>query len=229
MDPLPPFAAGLALATSAGVHLATVVSLADPQGLSRVQVRVHQTHQVADQDAPVWARVCTPFAGDDRGAFWMPDVDDEVLVAFVQGDARFPIVLGGLWNGSARPPETLNSDNFLKVVRSRNGVKITMDDTPGAERLKLETPGGQSIELKDAGTAIDVRDASGNSANFAPAGVTLRAAAKITVQAPIIEVTAASATVNCPLTRFTGIVQCQTLIAQTVISSVYTPGAGNIW
>jgi uncharacterized protein involved in type VI secretion and phage assembly len=229
MDPTPAFATALALGTSSGVHLATVVSLSDPQGLSRVQVNLHHASQFGDQDAPVWARVCAAFAGNDRGAFWMPDVDDEVLVAFVQGDPRYPIVLGGLWNGSSAPPETLDANNYLKVVRSRNGVKLTMDDTPGAERLKLETPGGQSIELKDAGSTIDVRDASGNTASFTPSGVTLNAAAKVTVTAPSLEINASIANVNCPLTAFSGVVQCQTLITQTVVSSVYTPGAGNIW
>jgi uncharacterized protein involved in type VI secretion and phage assembly len=229
MDATPAFAAALALGTASGVHLATVASLADPQRLSRVQVKLHHADNFSDQDAPVWARVCTPFAGANRGAFWMPDVGDEVLVGFVQGDPRFPIVLGGLWNGTSTPPETLDEQNRLKVVRSRNGVKITMDDTDGAERLKLETPGGQSIELRDAGSAIEVRDASGNSASFTPSGVTLNAAAKVTVTAPTLEINASIATVNCPLTTFSGVVQCQTLITQTVVSAVYTPGAGNIW
>ncbi len=78
--------------------LARVVSLNDPQGLNRVQIRLLAYDDVDQQDAAVWARVVCPFAGNDRGAFFLPDVDDEVMVIFVQGDSRHPLVIGGLWN-----------------------------------------------------------------------------------------------------------------------------------
>src|SRR5262245_38638526 len=88
-------------------YIAEVVSVQDPENLSRVQVRLPNFDGVADQDAPVWARVAVPFAGDRRGAFMIPDVGDEVLVSFINRDPRFPVVIGGLWNGNAGPPETL--------------------------------------------------------------------------------------------------------------------------
>ena len=76
-------------------------SLDDPESLNRVQVRLIAFDAIADQDAPLWARVVAPFAGQNRGAFFMPDVDDEVLVLFTNGDTRFPLVIGGLWNGAS--------------------------------------------------------------------------------------------------------------------------------
>ena len=115
-----------------------------------MQVRLIAFDSVAQQDAPLWARVVAPFAGADRGAFWMPDVDDEVLVVFAGGDARFPLVLGGLWNGSAAPPAELGAEgNRYKRLRSKNGITVTMDDQQGQETLTLETPGGQRLTLQD--------------------------------------------------------------------------------
>ena len=81
-------------------HLAEVISVDDPLTLSRVQIRLLNADGVGEQDGPIWARVASPFAGADRGGFFIPDVGDEVLVTFIQGDSRFPIVVGGLWNGS---------------------------------------------------------------------------------------------------------------------------------
>ncbi len=81
------------------LYLAKVVSVQDPQNRNQVQVRLYNTDAVSGQDGPVWARVAVPFAGGSRGAFFIPDVGDEVVVAFVGGDARCPIVLGSLWNG----------------------------------------------------------------------------------------------------------------------------------
>ncbi len=108
-----------------GAQLARVVDLADPERRNRVQVRLLAFDGVDGQDAPLWARVVCPFAGADRGAFLMPDVDDEVLVVFVQGDVRHPLVLGGLWNGSSASPADLGDEgNRFKRIRSKNGQKV---------------------------------------------------------------------------------------------------------
>src|SRR5262245_32023685 len=89
-----------------GTHLARVTSVEDPEGLSRVKIRLISTPEaVSDTDSAIWARVAVPFAGSGRGAFFLPDVDDEVAVVFVGGDPRQPLVVGSLWSGSARAPE----------------------------------------------------------------------------------------------------------------------------
>jgi len=110
--------------------LAIVSSLDDPDRRNRVQVRLIGADESERQDAPLWARVVCPFAGSDRGAFLMPDVEDEVLVVFQGGDPRFPLVVGGLWNGaSASPADLEGGTNRLKVIRSRRGVSLTLDDS----------------------------------------------------------------------------------------------------
>ena len=213
-----------------GAHLALVVSIADPESLNRVQVRLIAFDAIDGQDMPLWARVVAPFAGNDRGAFFMPDVDDEVLVVFAGGDERHPLVVGGLWNGRAASPADLGSDgNRYKRIRSKNGITVTLDDQSGQETLTLETPGGQRLTLKDGPGSVTLEDANGNSIKLEAAGITVQAAAKATVQAASVDVTASSVNVNAAMATFSGMVQCQTLIATSVISSSYTPGAGNVW
>ena len=180
---------------------------------------------------PLWARLLSAGAGTDRGMYWVPDVGDLVVLAFVQGDARFPVVLGGLWNGNAAPPESMDGGglNNLKVMRSRNGVKVTLDDTDGQEQMILETPGGQKLTLKDGPGSCELIDSNGNSIKLESSGITVTASAQVKVEAATVEVNAGQVTVNAGMSRFSGVVQCDTLISNAVISTSYTPGAGNIW
>jgi uncharacterized protein involved in type VI secretion and phage assembly len=153
------------------------------------------------------------------------------VVAIVLGDARAPVVLGGLWNGNAPPPQAMDGAgrNPIKTLRSRNGVKVTLDDSDGQEQLVLETPGGQKLTLKDGPGSCELVDANGNSIKLETSGITVNAAAKVTVNAATVEVSAGMVTVNAGMSRFSGVVQCDTLISNAVVSTSYTPGAGNIW
>ena len=215
---------------SAG-QLATVVSLDDPLHANRVQVRLLAFDDVAQQDAPMWARVLAPFAGDDRGCCFLPDTGDEVLVVFVQGDARFPLVVGGLWNGKARAPAEVQSGgrNRYKRIKSKNGIAVTLDDQDGQETLLLETPGGQKLTLKDGPGACELVDSNGNSIKLESSGITVTASATVTVNAGTVKVSAGMVNVDAGMSKFSGVVQCDTLITNAVVSSSYTPGAGNIW
>lgn len=213
-----------------GVYLAEVASIDDPQQLARVQLRIFNFDGVDAQDGPVWARVASAFAGNNRGAFLIPDVGDEVLVSFVNGDARYPIVLGGLWNGSDTAPETISGGrNLRKVIRSKNGVQITLEDQDGQEKFIVETPGAQKITLRDGPGTITIEDSNGNSLEMEAVGITLTAAAKVTVNAPQVAVSAAMVSVDAAMSTFSGVVKCDTLIATTVVATTYTPGAGNVW
>jgi uncharacterized protein involved in type VI secretion and phage assembly len=216
--------------TQAGL-LGQVVSIDDPDHRNRVQVKLAAFHGVAQQDSTLWARVVAPFAGDDRGLFALPDVNDEVFVVFVQGDARQAVVLGGLWNGVARAPASTQSGgvNRYKRIKSKNGIVITLDDQQGHETLKLETPGGQKFTLKDGPGSVTVEDSSGNSIKLESAGITVTASAKVTVNASTVEVSAGMVKVDAGMSKFSGVVKCDTLITNAVVSSSYTPGAGNVW
>jgi uncharacterized protein involved in type VI secretion and phage assembly len=178
-----------------------------------------------------WARLATLMGGNNRGSWFIPDTNDEVLVVFEGGDPRRPYVIGGLWNGSDKPPESMDGsgNNYKKVLRSRNGVKVTLDDQDGQEKLILETPGGQKITLKDGPGAVEIVDSNGNSIKLETAGITITASAKVNINASQVAVSAGMVTVDAGMSKFSGVVQCDTLISNSVISASYTPGAGNIW
>jgi uncharacterized protein involved in type VI secretion and phage assembly len=213
-----------------GVAPAVVIDLQDPDGQGRVKVKLPWTPDGGGgQGYEMWARMATLFAGDGSGSWFIPDVDDEVLIAFEHGDPRRPYVLGGLWNGKDKPPQSMASGNAIKQICTRSGVKITLDDSSGQETLKLETPGGQTLTMKDGPGNIAIEDSNGNSMKFETAGITITAAAKVTVNAAQVAVSAGLVKVDAGMSIFSGVVKCDTLISNTVISATYTPGAGNIW
>ena len=206
-----------------GVYPALVTDHKDPEGQGRLKIMF--------QGSEYWARLATLMAGSNRGTWFIPDVKDEVLIAFEGGDPRQPYVIGALWNGTDRPPELMDSvgSNNRKVLRSRNGLKITLDDQDGQENFIVETPGAQRITLKDGPGSIVIEDSNGNSIRLESAGLTLSTAGKLTIHAGSMEVSAGMLTVNAGMSKFSGVVQCDTLISNSVISASYSPGAGNIW
>ncbi len=214
-----------------GVFPALVLDIKDPDGQGRVKITLPWSPDTGGARYEVWARLAMLMAGNNRGSWFIPDVNDEVLVSFEGGDPRRPYVLGALWNGRDTPPDAMDGagNNHRKVLRSRNGVKITMDDQDGQEKFIVETPGVQKITLKDGPGSILIEDSNGNSVKLETAGVTVTAAAKVTINASMVEVSAGMVTVNAGMSVFNGMVQCQTLMSNSVISASYTPGAGNIW
>jgi uncharacterized protein involved in type VI secretion and phage assembly len=212
-----------------GVYAAIVTDVDDPEGMGRVRIRLPWTTDQGGDLYEVWARLATLMAGNDRGTWFVPEPDDEVLVAFEAGDARRPYVVGSLWNGQDAPPESMRSGNPIRSITSRSGIVITFDDTDGGVQLVLETPGGQKITCTDSPPAIQVEDSSGNSVKLETSGISITAASKITLTAGTVEVSAGMVTVNAGMSKFSGTVQSATNITNSTISASYTPGAGNIW
>ncbi|MBE7384888.1 MAG: hypothetical protein F6J95_026175 [Leptolyngbya sp. SIO1E4] len=215
-----------------GTYLAQVVSVSDPENQGRVQVKLLSFDAAPNQDAAIWARVAVPFAGSNRGAFLIPDVEDEVLVSFVNGDSRFPIVVGGLWNGRDRPPETLPGESVdrwtlvgkagtrIAIVEESEATATISFTTPQGIRGTFTDEGGGKIEFQTADTTITV-DSD---------GVTVDTPIKVTVRAgSLLEITADTVDVTSNWVNFSGTVQCDTLFTNSVISAKYTPGVGNIW
>jgi len=142
-----------------GVPVGLVIDNADPQGLGRVRLKFPA---LSDDEIGHWARVVVLMAGADRGTFFLPEVGDEVLVAFEQGDIARPYVLGGLWNGKDKPPDP-NADgkNNLRLVKSRSGHLIRLDDSDGAEKIEIvDKSGNNSIAFDTASNTIVITSAA---------------------------------------------------------------------
>jgi uncharacterized protein involved in type VI secretion and phage assembly len=167
----------------------------------------------------------------DTAVWFVPDIGNEVLVVFEGGDPSKPYVIGALWNGQSTPPKSMDADgkNPIKAIHSRNGLSLTLDDTDWEQTFTMRTPGGQKITLTDRDHLIEIADSNGNSIELGASAITITAAARVTVSASVVEVSAGMLTVNASLSKFSGVVQADTLITNSVISASYTPGAGNIW
>jgi uncharacterized protein involved in type VI secretion and phage assembly len=214
-----------------GVYPALVTDIKDPDNQGRVKVSLPWSPDTGSAKYEAWARLATMMGGNHRGSWFVPDLNDEVLIAFEGGDTRRPYVIGGLWNGSDAPPESMDGagNNYKKVLRSRNGVKVTLDDQDGQEKFIAETPGGQKVTLKDGPGAVEIVDSNGNSIKLETSGVTITASAKLTISASTIAISAGMVTVDAGMSKFSGVVQADTVISNSVVSASYTPGAGNIW
>lgn len=131
-----------------GVVVGIVTNNKDTEKLGRVKVKIPR---LSGEDESNWARVISFMAGKDRGAFFLPEVDDEVLVAFEYGDINMPYVIGSLWNGKDVPPEN-NSDgkNNIRMIRSRSGHVITLDDSDGSEQIKIMDKTQKNMIIIDA-------------------------------------------------------------------------------
>ena len=93
---------------------------------------------LSDEDESNWARVAAPMAGKGRGFYFLPEVEDEVLVAFEQGDVRFPYVVGSLWNGKDAPPaDNDDGKNNVRVLKSRSGHVVRLTDEDGKEMIEI--------------------------------------------------------------------------------------------
>lgn len=214
-----------------GVYPALVTEIVDPDGQGRVKVSLPWSPDLDGGSYAAWARLATLMAGPNQGSWFVPDVHHEVLVAFEAGDPRRPYVVGSLWNGSDSPPASMDGagNNYVKLLRSRNGVKITLDDTDGTERLVLETPGGQTVTLADGPGTVTVQDANGNTVKLDASGITVTSSGDVTISAATAEISASTLTVNAGMSTFSGVIQADTVITNSVVSASYTPGAGNIW
>lgn len=126
-----------------GVVTGVVTNNKDPDKLGRVKVKFPW---LSDADESFWAPIAVPMAGGGRGTFFLPEVNDEVLLAFDHGDPRFPYVLGALWSARDKPPVAIDDDgkNDIRLIKSRNGHVVRFDDKQGEGKIEIVDAGGKS-------------------------------------------------------------------------------------
>jgi uncharacterized protein involved in type VI secretion and phage assembly len=178
-----------------GVAVGIVTNIEDPEQMGRVKVKFPWRE---NGDESYWARISTLMAGKQRGTFFLPDVGDEVLVAFEMGDIHHPYVIGALWNGEDAPPGTHEEGkNSIKKMTSRNGHEFILDDGDRGGGLSLLTKAGHRISLDDAsgGEKIEIVDKTGSNKivfDSAANAIQVESAMKLSIKSQTIEIEAGS-------------------------------------
>ena len=131
-----------------GVVVALVVDTEDPENLGRVKVKYPWLPDSPESD---WCRVSMPFAGNEHGSFFAPEIDSEALVAFEQGEFDRPYIVGYLWSGETTLPSENNAERMIKSV---SGNTIILNDTEGEEGITLTDQHGNTIVMNKDGIEI---------------------------------------------------------------------------
>ena len=177
-DVMAPPAAGL-LPGIGGLHVGKVTQLdSDPDEQQRVQVSIPVLGSAAQ---PVWARLAQFYASSAFGAFFVPEVGDEVVLGFFDNDPTHPVILGSLYSSNRAPPYTLTAENNTKAIVTRCKSKIEFDEENKV--ITVMTPGKNKLVLSDQDKSILLLDQNNNRAELNPDGITLDSPKDIKVKA----------------------------------------------
>lgn len=173
-----------------GLQIGKVVQLQDdPQGENRILVRL----PIIDNAARgVWARIATLDAGENRGSFFLPEIEDEVIIGFLNDDPRDAVVLGML-NSSAKPaPINAQDVNHEKGYVTRSGMRVHFNDD--TKTITIDTPAGNSIKLDESSTSITIEDQNSNSTTLNASGIKMSSPGNIQIEATgKVDITAGAA------------------------------------
>lgn len=168
-----------------GVVVGVVTNNNDEDGMGRVKVKFPW---LADDAESTWARVAAPMAGPDRGVYFLPEVNDEVLVAFEHDDINFPYIIGALWNGQDKPPagtgQVLSSDGKVnqRIIRTRKGHLVVLDDTDGKEQIIIRDKTEQNeIVIDSANNSMSIK-VNGDFSVEAKGKITLKSTQDMTLE-----------------------------------------------
>ncbi len=151
-----------------GVVVGIVTNLKDPDDLGRVKVKYPWLGDNIESD---WVRLASPMAGSGRGLLYLPEVNDEVLIAFEHGDVHHPYIVGALWSNTDKPlkpnSEVVGSDGKVnqRIIKTRAGHVILLDDKEGAEQVSITSKSGHTVILDDksGSESITIKDKTGNN------------------------------------------------------------------
>lgn len=202
-----------------GLQLAQVTDNADPENRGRIKVRLLANLM------EVWAGVVAASAGQGYGASFVPRLEEIVVVAFVSPE--LPLVLGSLWAGNGSAPADADPQQQHYVIRTPEQTVLDFDDA--GPKVEFRSRSGYRISIDEANGGEVTVERGGQSVKLGPSGIEVRSSGTVSVDASSVTVNASSVTVNAAMSRFSGVVQADTVIATAVVGTSYTPGAGNIW
>lgn len=169
-----------------GVLTGTVRNLLDPMALGRVQVEIPSLCN----ELSAWARVAAPMAGGAHGMYFIPDIGDEVLVAFENGDLHAPYVMGSIWHGGSPPPIPTPLMQ-VRMIRTPAGHEISMADLLGTITIKTST--NQSIVMSRTGIQMI---AGPNIVDLTPKGISITTTGDLNISATSFTVDAGTVSIN---------------------------------
>jgi uncharacterized protein involved in type VI secretion and phage assembly len=202
------------------LHLGQVRDNADPDSRGRIRVMLAATQ------LEVWASVVVPSAGQGYGVAYLPRVGEVVAVGFITPDE--PLVLGSIWSGHDSTPGEADAYEDHYVLKTPNGSVMVFDDANGP-KVEIKTPQGYTVTLDDGGGGQIVIERGGQSIKLTASEINVTSSAKVSINASQVNVSAGMVQVDAGFSKFSGVVQADTVIANSVVSASYTPGAGNIW
>lgn len=129
----------------------------------------------------LWARFATNYASNGAGFFFFPEIGDEVLITFLNGDPRFPVIIGSLYSSQLKPKVEPDEENSIKAIHSKSGIAFTFNETD--KILTIETPGGNSVVLDDKDQQIVMTDSNSNKVTMNSSGIALSSPADISLKA----------------------------------------------
>jgi Rhs element Vgr protein len=177
-----------------GMQLARVINIEDPDQMGRVKI----SYPWLDSEETAWVRIAVPHAGKDRGWFTLPELDDEVLVGFENGDPDYPVIIGCLYNKENLPmSEAYAPDNNVKMFMTRSGNKLVFNDEDGSEQIVISQKDGKNqIVLDLSGPSVSIStegdiSVTGSNLNVeADQGITLKASSDIKIEGANIDIKA---------------------------------------
>lgn len=167
-----------------GVAIGLVTNLNDPDNLGRVKVKYPWLGDNIESD---WIKIAAPGAGADRGLYYLPEINDEVLLVFEHGDVHRPYLIGGLWNGTDKPPKPNSSATGggkvnERIIKSRTGHIITLDDSDGGEKITICDKTGKNKMVIDSTTKSMTINVDGDFTVDAKGKITLNSMQNMTLE-----------------------------------------------
>ncbi|WP_039918556.1 type VI secretion system tip protein VgrG [Cellvibrio mixtus] len=173
-----PPAAGLTAGIS-GLHVGTVMKLdADPESQYRIQVSIPEMSATTDG---FWARLANFYSSNTFGAFFLPEIGDEVVLGFFNDDPSHPVILGSLYSSKNVSPYTPEAANNTKALVTRTKMKVEFNEEK--KIITIITPANNQIVISDDGKSILLQDQNSNKVTLDSAGITLDSPKDITLKA----------------------------------------------
>jgi len=167
------------LAAVHGLQIGIVTQLeSDPDGENRIKVRMPI---ISSSDEGIWARLSTLDAGKERGSFFLPEINDEVIVGFINDDPRDAVVLGMVHSSKMPAPLTAEDTNHKKGFTTRSKMKMIFDDEK--KSYTLETPAGKKIIVDEDAGEIKIMDENQNKLVMDSNGILIQSNGKIEIKA----------------------------------------------